>query len=157
MEEAATPLPSEETTPPVTNIYFGAIRIARVVTRFTTPDFSYLSGEAAFTHNVSACRRIDVQTIMSEACCSVNSNSLRLRIEKFSSFSLTHNLFAIPGFVSRNGAVGVAPEIQPARGTTCAEHGCPLWPLVQLLYRLLLPTHDFPCGSPCNRCCRLSW
>jgi hypothetical protein len=46
MEEAATPLPSEETTPPVTNIYFGAIRIARVVTRFTTPDCSYLSGEA---------------------------------------------------------------------------------------------------------------
>jgi hypothetical protein len=32
-------LPSEETTPPVTNIYFGAIRIARAVTRFTTPDF----------------------------------------------------------------------------------------------------------------------
>jgi hypothetical protein len=26
MEEAATPLPSEETTPPVTKIYFGAIR-----------------------------------------------------------------------------------------------------------------------------------
>jgi hypothetical protein len=46
MEEAATPLPSEETTPPVTNIYFGAIRIARVVTRFTTPGCSYLSGEA---------------------------------------------------------------------------------------------------------------
>ena len=47
MEEAATPLPSEETTPPVTNIYFGAIRIARAATRFTVPDFSYLSGEAA--------------------------------------------------------------------------------------------------------------
>jgi hypothetical protein len=45
MEEAATPLPSEETTPPVTNIYFGAIRVARAVTRLTTPDFSYLSGE----------------------------------------------------------------------------------------------------------------
>ncbi len=30
MEEAATPLPSEETTPPVTNIYFGAIRVARI-------------------------------------------------------------------------------------------------------------------------------
>jgi hypothetical protein len=29
MEDAATPLPSEETTPPVTNIYFGAIRVAR--------------------------------------------------------------------------------------------------------------------------------
>ena len=45
MEEAATPLPSEETTPPVTNIYFGAIRIARAVTRSTAPDFSYLSGK----------------------------------------------------------------------------------------------------------------
>src|SRR5262249_41456016 len=44
IEEAATPLPSEETTPPVTNIYFGAIRIARAVTRFTAPDFSHLSG-----------------------------------------------------------------------------------------------------------------
>jgi hypothetical protein len=43
MEEAATPLPSEETTPPVTNIYFGAIRVARAS---TTPalDCSYLSG-----------------------------------------------------------------------------------------------------------------
>jgi hypothetical protein len=28
MEEAATPLPKEETTPPVTKIYFGAIRVA---------------------------------------------------------------------------------------------------------------------------------
>src|SRR5712664_1353087 len=32
MEEAATPFPSEETTPPVTKIYFGAILIARVPT-----------------------------------------------------------------------------------------------------------------------------
>ena len=30
MEEAATPFPSEETTPPVTKIYFGAIRVARL-------------------------------------------------------------------------------------------------------------------------------
>jgi len=30
MEDAATPLPSEETTPPVTNIYFGAIQVARI-------------------------------------------------------------------------------------------------------------------------------
>ena len=29
MEEAATPFPSEETTPPVTKIYFGAILAAR--------------------------------------------------------------------------------------------------------------------------------
>ena len=30
IEEAATPLPNEDTTPPVTNIYFGAIHLARV-------------------------------------------------------------------------------------------------------------------------------
>src|SRR4029077_5052189 len=30
MEEAATPFPREETTPPVTKIYFGAIHVARV-------------------------------------------------------------------------------------------------------------------------------
>ena len=34
MEEAATPLPNEETTPPVTNIYFGAIRQARAAFAF---------------------------------------------------------------------------------------------------------------------------
>jgi hypothetical protein len=45
MEEAATPLPSEETTPPVTKIYFGAIRVARAVATVAAPDFSYLSGE----------------------------------------------------------------------------------------------------------------
>ena len=45
MEEAATPLPSEETTPPVTNIYFGAILVSRAVNHFTATDFSYLSGE----------------------------------------------------------------------------------------------------------------
>jgi hypothetical protein len=32
IEEAATPFPSEETTPPVTKIYFGAIRAARKLT-----------------------------------------------------------------------------------------------------------------------------
>jgi hypothetical protein len=51
MEEAATPLPSEETTPPVTNIYFGAIRIARVVTRFTAPDF--LTSQARLRCNIN--------------------------------------------------------------------------------------------------------
>ncbi len=75
MEEAATPLPSEETTPPVTNIYFGAIRVARAVTRFTTPDFSYLSGVPALAR-----RRIDVHTIMSMMSHAVNSNSLRICI-----------------------------------------------------------------------------
>jgi len=54
MEEAATPLPSEETTPPVTNIYFGAIRVVRPGSRVCSYkpldsedpalDSSYLSG-----------------------------------------------------------------------------------------------------------------
>src|SRR4029077_9359940 len=79
MEEAATPLPSEETTPPVTNIYFGAIRIARVATRFTTPDCSYLSGKALQKPH----HRIDVQTIMGELRHSVNCNSSRRCIENF--------------------------------------------------------------------------
>jgi len=30
MEDAATPLPNDDTTPPVTNIYFGAIQVARL-------------------------------------------------------------------------------------------------------------------------------
>src|SRR6267378_7068233 len=37
IEEAATPFPSEETTPPVTKIYFGAILIARIVRRACLP------------------------------------------------------------------------------------------------------------------------
>src|ERR1700747_2897898 len=107
MEEAATPLPSEETTPPVTNIYFGAIRIARVVTRFTTPDCSYLAGETMFK-TISARRRKgfrvsgfvltnpeinklylptlisnDVRTIMGKLRRSVNSKSSRRGIENF--------------------------------------------------------------------------
>src|SRR5215467_6912707 len=49
IEEAATPLPSEETTPPVTNIYFGAIRVARPATR-AVPDISYLSGMPETAH-----------------------------------------------------------------------------------------------------------
>src|SRR5215831_2803981 len=43
MEEAATPLPSEETTPPVTNIYFGAIRVARAS---TTPAWTVHTSQA---------------------------------------------------------------------------------------------------------------
>ena len=75
MEEAATPLPSEETTPPVTNIYFGAIRVARAVTRLTTPDFFTSQARATISR-----RRIDVQIIMSLTSPGVNSKSLRLRI-----------------------------------------------------------------------------
>lgn len=49
MEEAATPLPKEETTPPVTNIYFGAIRVVRAATTAAL-DCSYLSGALWLTH-----------------------------------------------------------------------------------------------------------
>ena len=42
MEEAATPFPSEETTPPVTKIYFGAIHAARVRDSPSTPGLSAL-------------------------------------------------------------------------------------------------------------------
>src|SRR5579859_7573388 len=63
MEEAATPLPSEETTPPVTNIYFCAIRVARPRPAAPVPDCFDL-------------RRIDVHTIMGMRERSVKSNSL---------------------------------------------------------------------------------
>src|SRR5437899_5326499 len=60
IEEAATPFPSEETTPPVTKIYFGAIHVARI----RTPGLSTL-------------HRSDVRIIMDGARNSVKSNSLR--------------------------------------------------------------------------------
>ena len=58
MEEAATPFPSEETTPPVTKIYFGAIHVARVL-----------------MPGLSALHRSDVRTIMAATCQTVKSNS----------------------------------------------------------------------------------
>src|SRR5229473_1141730 len=68
IEEAATPFPSEETTPPVTKIYFGAIRVACVLTL-----------------GLSALHRIDVHTIIGGTRRSVKSNSLRRKIVIFSS------------------------------------------------------------------------
>ena len=62
IEEAATPFPSEETTPPVTKIYFGAIRVAWVL-----------------TPGLSALHRIDVHTIMFATRDSVKSNDLLAR------------------------------------------------------------------------------
>src|SRR6266481_408248 len=67
MEEAATPFPSEETTPPVTKIYFGAILIARVA----------LPG-------LYALHRIDVHRIMAATSRTVKSNSSRREIVIFS-------------------------------------------------------------------------
>src|SRR5437660_3871495 len=60
IEEAATPFPSEDTTPPVTKIYFGAIRAARVL-----------------TPGLSALHRSDVRIIMAGSRSSVKSNSPR--------------------------------------------------------------------------------
>src|SRR5579859_416779 len=59
MEEAATPFPSDETTPPVTKIYFGAIHAARVrdfpVRRAYQPSqrmtYKQLSSECAWLSN----------------------------------------------------------------------------------------------------------
>src|SRR5258708_31830354 len=67
IEEAATPFPSEETTPPVTKIYFGAIRAARV----RTPGLSTL-------------HRSDVRIIIDGTRSSVKSNSLRCNNHIFS-------------------------------------------------------------------------
>ena len=67
MEEAATPFPSEETTPPVTKIYFGAILIARVP-----------------TPGPFALHRSDVRIIIVGTRGSVKSNSSRPVIDIFS-------------------------------------------------------------------------
>src|SRR5258708_27147002 len=84
MEEAATPLLSEETTPPVTKIYFGAIRVARAVVvpprrtsltsqvRRTKAHRGWVSGLYLQTLISN-----DVQIIMGLKCLSVNSNSSR--------------------------------------------------------------------------------
>src|SRR5258708_27913133 len=68
MEEAATPFPSEETTPPVTKIYFGAILIARVP-----------------TPGLSALHRSDVRIIIVGTRNSVKSNSPLPQLPFFSS------------------------------------------------------------------------
>jgi hypothetical protein len=119
MEEAATPLPSEETTPPVTNIYFGAIRVARAVATIAAPDFSYLSGELS-----GSLPWDNVHTIMGMSRRSVNSNSLRVRIEIFSSFCLSTKPFFTSG----------VPIVRRAGGGP--------WEL------LLLAIHKGPRGNP---------
>src|SRR5260370_9139154 len=79
IEEAATPFPSEDTTPPVTKIYFGAIRAARVL-----------------TPGLSALHRSDVRIIMAGTINSVKSNSARGKNAIFSPRG--RNLFAGNGF-----------------------------------------------------------
>jgi hypothetical protein len=72
MEEAATPFPSEETTPPVTKIYFGAIHAARArdfpVRRAYQPSqrmtYKQLSSECAWLSNRTiACRNSRIQLV----------------------------------------------------------------------------------------------
>src|SRR5580693_6535974 len=82
IEEAATPFPSEETTPPVTKIYFGAIHVARVL-----------------MPGLSALHRSDVRTIMAATCQTVKSNSSRPQHD-FSSAQFPRNFFNGNGFAS---------------------------------------------------------
>jgi hypothetical protein len=71
MEEAATPFPREETTPPVTKIYFGAIlKLA------STRNCSYAPG-------LSDLRRSDVHIIMGTKRECVNETREIGRIKKF--------------------------------------------------------------------------
>src|SRR5229473_8490998 len=79
IEEAATPFPSEDTTPPVTKIYFGAIRAARVL-----------------TPGLSALHRSDVRIIMAGTINSVKSNSACGKIAIFS--PRARNFFGRNGF-----------------------------------------------------------
>ena len=70
MEEAATPFPREETTPPVTNIYFGAI--------LSWPRLADLPNAPG----LSDLRRSDVHTIMVAKRRGVNPTRMLERIKK---------------------------------------------------------------------------
>jgi hypothetical protein len=70
MEEAATPFPREETTPPVTNIYFGAI--------LSWPRLADLPNAPG----LSDLRRSDVHTIMVAKRRGVNPTRTPRRIKK---------------------------------------------------------------------------
>src|SRR5579863_5289527 len=71
IEEAATPFPSEETTPPVTKIYFGAILAA-----LGSPRLSSLPG-------LLTLHRSDVQTIMVGTRGTVNATPRESGIKDF--------------------------------------------------------------------------
>ena len=63
MEAAATPFPREETTPPVTKIYFGPIRTGFAPQKASRPAklFLFLQGSRRTTHsteNVARCQFI---------------------------------------------------------------------------------------------------
>jgi hypothetical protein len=71
MEEAATPFPREETTPPVTKIYFGAI--------LSWPRLAVLPDAPG----LSDLRRSDVHIIMVAKWRGVNPTRVVHRIKKF--------------------------------------------------------------------------
>src|SRR4029077_7172566 len=71
IEEAATPFPSEETTPPVTKIYFGAILHALGPTRISR------------VPGLLALHRSDVHIIMVGTRATVNATPCEPRIKYF--------------------------------------------------------------------------
>src|SRR5713101_4759195 len=81
MEEAATPFPSEDTTPPVTKIYFGAILAARF----------WL---APVRRACQTSSRSDVRIIMAGRRKTVKSNSLRGKSGIFSAHTERNLFFA---------------------------------------------------------------
>jgi hypothetical protein len=91
MEEAATPFPREETTPPVTKIYFGAILDwPRLAVLLNAPGLSDL-------------RRSDVHIIM---------------VAKRGSVNETREIGRIKNFIARIGDVGLRRR-RLRRKTTC--------------------------------------
>ncbi len=132
MEEAATPLPSEETTPPVTNIYFGAIRIARAVTRFTAPDFSHLSGRPTIARR--GVRGWYLQTPSTPRC------QFQLFAPQYLKFFWRRNLFLTAGFNSPDVYRLASRRAVPRLGVQVSEG--------QEFVQLLFPTHAVPRGNP---------
>ena len=144
MEEAATPLPSEETTPPVTNIYFGAIRIARAVTRFTAPDCSYLSGTPAFgtprgsgsvLANPEYSRRRTHNYEHEAGFC-----QFQLFAPPHLKFFWSRNLFTVTGFESA--------EVHRVASCSAAARPSVQLSEVQEHVQLLFPTHCISRGNP---------
>src|SRR5712691_11808511 len=89
VEEAATPFPSEETTPPVTKIYFGAIREARVP-----------------SPGLSALHRSDVHVIMVGTRETVKSKSSR-------SWNNISSVLLRETFFSRSGLIPQGRSMRP--------------------------------------------
>jgi len=145
IEEAATPLPSEETTPPVTNIYFGAIRIARAVTRFTAPDFSYLSGRPTIARRgVRGRCTCNPEYETRQRTNNYGRDSARCQFQLFAAlhakFFYPRNLFAVPGFDSAELRRPAPCPSVPRLAVRVSE--------VRESVQLLLPTQAVLRGNP---------